>query len=334
MTLKVNTFQYTLILILILLFSGFAVWPASAADNGMIKVTVIDSYSSAGIPGATVTVNDITATTGYDGSVTIETAAGTYTATASASGYKGGSTSVTVTAGTTNSANLALTPESAPNGKAIVKVTDTYSNAGIPGAMVTVNGITATTGYDGSATIETAAGTYTATASASGYKAGSTSVIVTPGKEVTSTLSLTPESTPNGKIVVMVTDTSSPSRTVPGATVTVNGITATTGYDGKATIETAAGTYTVIASASGYKAGSTSVIVTPGKEVTSTLPLKPVNANETSSTTTPTIEIELDENNPIVARAINETIKSIPGFYLIEAIVVLILLEIGKLKKR
>jgi hypothetical protein len=252
MTLKVNTFQYTLTLILILLFSGFSVWPASAADNGMIKVTVIDSYSSAGIPGATVIVN----------------------------------------------------------------------------------GITATTGYDGSATIETAAGTYTATASASGYKAGSTGVIVTPGKEVTSTLSLTPESTPNGKIIVTVTDTSSPSRTVPGATVTVNGITATTGYDGKVTIETAAGTYTVIASASGYKAGSTSVTVTPGKEVTSTLPLKPVNANETSSSTTPTIEIELDENNPIVARAVNETIKSIPGFNLIEAIVVLILLEIGKLKKR
>ncbi|WP_321419091.1 carboxypeptidase regulatory-like domain-containing protein [uncultured Methanomethylovorans sp.] len=308
-----------------------------SVPNSKVTVTVTDTYSRAVIPGATVIVNGIMATTGYDGTATIEVAAGTYTVTASAYGYNAGSTSVTVGSGGTGSSTIALTPESVPNSKVTVKVTDIYSYAAIPGATVIVNGIMATTDYDGIATIETAAGTYTVTASAYGYNAGSTSVTVASGATGSSTIALTPESVPNGKVTVKVTDTSSYA-VIPGATVIVNGIIATTDYDGVATIETAAGTYTVTASAYGYNAGSTSVTVVSGKEVASFVHLKSISANETTSTsqTGGGGGIQLDDKNPLVSRAVNETIKSIPGFNIVEPIVFLVLLNVGvrKQKKR
>ena len=315
--------------------STIALTPESS-PTGKIAVTVTDTYSHAVIPGATVIVNGIMATTGYDGIATIETAAGTYTVTASAYGYNAGSSSVTVVSGGTGSSTIALTPESSPTGKITVKVTDTYSYTAIPGATVIVNGITGTTDYDGITTIELAAGTYTVTASASGYKAGSTSVTVASGGTSSSTIALTPESVPNGKVTVKVTTDTSSSAVIPGATVIVNGITATTDYDGVATIETAAGTYTVTASAYGYNAGSTSVTVASGKEVASFVHLKSISANETTSTseTGGGGGIQLDDKNPLVSRAVNETIKSISGFDIFEPIIVLVLLNVGMRKQK
>ncbi|MGB9939344.1 carboxypeptidase regulatory-like domain-containing protein [Methanosarcina sp.] len=277
MTKESNSFKNIKIVILVLLLSGAAVWPASAIDTGIITGTVTDSYTGAVIPGATVTVGSITTTTDNSGSYTVEVASGTYTITAGANGYNTGSINIAVATGTTVPGNLALTPVSAPPGKITGTVTDAVSRAAIPGASVTAGGITATTDFSGTYTIELAAGTYTVTAIAGGYNSSSTDVTVTPGATATAYFTLTPVTSSIGKITGTVTDSYS-GAAISGATVTAGGITAITDSSGSYTIEAAAGTYTVTASADGYNSGSTDVTVTPGTTAFGNLALTPVSA--------------------------------------------------------
>jgi len=266
------------IVILVLLILGTAAWPAGAIDTGIITGTVTNSYTGAVIPGATVTVGSITTTTDNSGSYTVEVASGTYTVTASANGYNTGSINIAVATGTTVPGNLALTPVSAPPGKITGTVTDAVSRAAIPGTSVTAGGITATTDFSGTYTIELAAGTYTVTAIAGGYNSSSTDVTVTPGATATAYFTLTPVTTSStGKITGTVTDSYS-GAAISGATVTAGGITAITDSSGSYAIEAAAGTYTVTASADGYNAGSTGVTVTPGTTAFGNLALTPVSA--------------------------------------------------------
>lgn len=125
-----------------------------------------------------------------------------------------------------------------------------------------------------------------------------------------------------GRVTGTVTDAYSHAP-ISGATVTVGGITANTDYSGSYTIEIAAGTYTVTASANGYNIASTSVTVTPGATATPYLVLKPISASETPS---------LAPSAPSLGVPSTPTVTGTgesPGFGILEAVVVLVLLIVG-----
>lgn len=180
----------------IVMFTALIV-PVLAGYTGTIIVNVADANSKQPIrTGATVTVTETfgqgsyTCTTDYDGKCTIVVTLcpncdnDAYDVKASAQGYYLFGVSVTVNPGGTANANLALTPvsASASTGQIRVTVTDAYTNKPIGGATVAVRGITCSTDYyDGACTIEITSGTYTASASASGYNSGSTTVVISPG---------------------------------------------------------------------------------------------------------------------------------------------------------
>lgn len=84
--------------------------PPPPTENGAISGTVTNQRSKAGIVGATVNCGAAgTATTSTGGSYSLTNVVpGTYSCTASASGYKPKTSNVSVTSGTTTTANFAL----------------------------------------------------------------------------------------------------------------------------------------------------------------------------------------------------------------------------------
>jgi len=79
-------------------------------SNGTIAGTVTNVSSGSAIEGATVEADTQSNITDANGNYSINITAGTYTATASATGYQSDSASVTVTSGQTVTLNFALTP--------------------------------------------------------------------------------------------------------------------------------------------------------------------------------------------------------------------------------
>ncbi|CAG1006477.1 Serine-aspartate repeat-containing protein D [Methanosarcinales archaeon] len=82
--------------------------PAVVAANGTIAGAVTNESGSA-IAGATVAADTQSNITDINGNYTISIGSGTYTLTASATGYQSNSTSITVTSGATVTQNFALT---------------------------------------------------------------------------------------------------------------------------------------------------------------------------------------------------------------------------------
>jgi hypothetical protein len=171
--------------------ANLALQPATA--TGTISGTVTDEGTGMPIVGASVSTQPGTAivTTDAQGSYTIsDVSTGLYTVTASASGYLTDSTSITVTAGQTAIANLALQPAT---GTISGTVTDEGTGMPIVGASVSTQPGTAivTTDAQGSYTIsDVLPGFYTVTASASGYTEDSVNVSVTAGQTTTADLIL------------------------------------------------------------------------------------------------------------------------------------------------
>ena len=142
-------------------------------------------------------------------------------------------------------------------------VTDSGTNDPIEGATITLDGETATTGADGTFAIDDVeTGTYTATASAEGYEDASEDVTVEADTTTTVDFALTEAVAPEfGDVAGTVTDgdTEDP---IEGATITLNGETATTGADGTFAIDDVeVGEYTITASADGYAEASETVTV-------------------------------------------------------------------------
>lgn len=143
--------------------------------TGSIHGTVTDGTNP--ISGASVTNGSTTVTTSPDGSYAIlDVIPGTYTVTASATGYQNSSQTVSVTSGQIATANFSLTL--ILNGTITVIVKDASTNSPIAGASVTNSNKTVTTDESGNYTILDAPGTYTVTASAVGYQSSSQSVTV------------------------------------------------------------------------------------------------------------------------------------------------------------
>jgi len=237
---------------------------ALTASTSSLTGTVTDAGSSKPIAGATVTAGTASATTNSSGVYSISgLAPGTYTATASATGYTSQSASVTVTAGSTTTQNFALT---STTGTITGTVTDAATAAPISGATVTAGTASATTNSSGVYSISgLAPGTYTATATATGYTSQSASVTVTAGSTTTQNFALSPNP---GTISGTVTDAGS-AAPIAGATVSYSGGGTTTDGSGHYTLAgVAEGSYTLTASASGYQSQSHPVTVGPGATAT------------------------------------------------------------------
>ena len=160
---------------------------------GSIGGKVTDTSSGTPIAGCTVSAGGKTTTSDSDGDFTISNLSPTsYTVTASKSGYQDGSATVTVEAGKTVTANIALTPVAPTTGSISGTVTDASTGSPIANCTVSAGGKTAQTGSDGTYTIgNLTPGDYTVTASATGYVGGSAQVTVVAENAATADIKLT-----------------------------------------------------------------------------------------------------------------------------------------------
>ena len=153
--------------------TNFSLSPLVGTISGAVT-----SSTGAAIPNATVSYSggSATATTNSSGSYTLNVAPGTYSVIAAAAGYQSATwQNVTVTNGTTTTLNIVLTQVGTLSG-----TVTTSTGAGIANATVSYGGgsNTATTNASGAYTLNVAPGTYSVTASATGYL-GSTQQNVT-----------------------------------------------------------------------------------------------------------------------------------------------------------
>src|SRR5205814_9173108 len=143
----------------------------TVAATGAISGTVTNSATGAAITGATVTFSGGSTTTPSTGGYAFNSvAAGTYTLTASASGFNSSSQSITVNSGQTATANFTLTAASTGTGNISGKVTNISTGGALSGATVSFTGHSATTSTTGTYSFTgVAAGTYKLTTSRTCY---------------------------------------------------------------------------------------------------------------------------------------------------------------------
>jgi len=243
--------------------------------TGSMTGTVRDAATGATIAGATVTDGTRSATSDANGGYTIANVpAGTCTVTATASGYNSALQSVQVTAGQTSTANFALSPPPPP-GAIAGTVRDAATGGTIAGAAVTDGTRSATSDANGGYSIaNVSAGTYTVTATASGYNSASQSVQVTAGQTSTASFVLSPPPPP-GAVAGTVRDAFT-GATIAGATVKVGVASTTTDASGQYILSgLTEGSYTETVSASGYADVSQSVSVVTGQTTVVNVNLSP-----------------------------------------------------------
>lgn len=139
----------------------------------------------------------------------------------------------------------------------------------VSGVTVTVAGQSVTTGADGLYQFNLAPGSYTATASKSGYSNATVTRTVTTGAQTWGSMEINGSSTATGTLrgkifVYNPADPADMSVAVSGATVTVGAQSVTTAADGNYLFTLPAGTYTVSVTKSGYQANQVSRSVTAG----------------------------------------------------------------------
>lgn len=158
--------------------------------TGSIQGNVTDGQNP--IAGASVTDGTRTVLTDNNGNYIINNIPdGIYTVTASKDTYKSSSQQVTVTGGATVTADFTLSI--IRNGAIAGTVTDTATGLAIAGASVTDGFKTTATDSSGNYTIsDVAPGTYTITASTTGYQSSSKNVNVQENTTSTANFSLSP----------------------------------------------------------------------------------------------------------------------------------------------
>ncbi|MBK7859909.1 MAG: carboxypeptidase regulatory-like domain-containing protein [Archangiaceae bacterium] len=164
---------------------------------------------------------------------------------------------------------------------AIYQGTDT--TARLAGVTVTAGGSTQVTGVDGLYKLSLAPGSYTVTATKSGYQSASVTRVVSAGGTIWGSMGLSPTTAAPGTLSGLVyaldveapTDTSHP---VSGATVTAGGQTATTTAAGTFSFTLPAGSYTVLVSKTGYAQASLQRAVTSGQTTQAQVGLTAVGA--------------------------------------------------------
>ena len=240
--------------------------------TGTITVKVVDAATGAAISGASITGGKA-GTTSSAGTVSFaDVPFGTYSFTASKSGYLSNSGSATISL---SAQSTTVTIKLTPVGAITVYVRDKATNALISGASVIGSG-TGTTSSSGTVSFGSLQiGTYSYTASKSGYIGGSGSASITKaGDNLTVTIYLTPI----GSVTVYVRDKAT-NALIAGASITGSG-TGTTNSSGSISFGSLQiGTYSYTASKSGYLSGTGSASVTKaGDNLSVTIYLTPVGS--------------------------------------------------------
>ena len=233
----------------------------SGSITGSVKTT-----AGAAIADASVGFGGGTATTDANGNYTLNgVPVGTVQLVASASGFQSVTQSVTVSGGSTSTANFTLA--AAPAGGTVTgKITNASSGAIVTGVTVSWRGGSTTSNTSGIYTLtNVTAGTQNITAAKTGYLSRTLAVGVTGG--ATSTLNI-PIATA-GKISVKVVTSS--GAVVSGATITIKGgviSTTVSGLSSSTGIFTTnwipIGTYTVTVAKSGFTTQSKTTTVSSG----------------------------------------------------------------------
>jgi carboxypeptidase family protein len=167
--------------------------PTPGPTKPVISGQVTDSVTRLPIVGATISLSPGGATTLTDvnGSFSLDVIPGTYTVTASATGYNSASQTVTVNGGQNQIVNFKLVSLTA-TGSIKGAVTDSVSAVAIAGATVKLsNGLATVTDLNGNFSFPAVIyGTYTITASAVGYVSQSQPVTVKAGHTTNIQISL------------------------------------------------------------------------------------------------------------------------------------------------
>jgi len=244
-----------------------------AVSGGSATVTVTDTAGDA-VSGATVTASSssvqVTTTTDTSGDATFTNLpAGSYTFTATSGGDSITTQTATVSTDSTTTVTTTL-PTS--GGNVQVTVTDSSSNL-VSGATVTLtsNGTTVATGTTASNGVALlsgiTAGTYTVSASSTGYDLNSTkSVDVTTGQTSTATLTMTIKDE-------TITVVDNYQWAIPYFTFTLNGSSYQTDANGQIVVSSLSpGTYTLTDSTT-TSGLSTTITVTTARTMTVTFPI-------------------------------------------------------------
>jgi hypothetical protein len=235
-----------------------------------ITGTVTDAGTAKPISGATVSYSGGSTTTNASGAYTLSAVpAGSYTVTATGTGYASQSATVSVTPASTVSQSFTLQPNP---GTISGTITDAVTVQPITGATVSYPGGSTTTNSAGQYVLSNVAeGSYMLTASSALYASQSQSVTVGPGGTVTQNVALVPNpGTVNGTVTAAST-----GQPIQNATVSYAGGSATTNSAGQFTLSgVTEGTYTLTTGASGYGSQSQAVTVGPAAVVTQNFSLK------------------------------------------------------------
>ena len=239
-------------------------------DNGIMKITVVDSETKKPLENAKVTYDGKTYTTNVKGEVTISNVTpGDVTVDGSDNNYHNGSTKVEVTPNGQETGIISLTPD---NGTVTIKVVDSKTGKVLSGATVNINGQTLHTNSNGEVEVSNVKpGNISATASDKGYTNGQTSVKLDPNGKATGTISLNPEA---GKVVVAVNGENGPLKNTK---VTVNGTPETTNGEGQVTVKTSEGKNTITIGSENYHNGTVTVDGKPGGTEKANVTLTPDN---------------------------------------------------------
>jgi len=230
--------------------------------SGSITVYVKDAETGANISGVSISggASGSTNTSGYK--VFSGLSFGSYSFTASKSGYYSGSGSATIsTSSTSKSVTIYLTPIPT-SGTITVYVKDASTGAAIPGASVSGGGVSGSTNNSGSVSFSGLSfGSYIFSASKSGYSSSSGSASISTSATTNSvTIYLTKLPT-SGSITVTVRDKDT-NAVLSGATVSGGGYSGTTNSSGTVSFTTMPfTTYTFTASKSGYDSNTGSATI-------------------------------------------------------------------------
>ena len=244
---------------------------------GAIAGHVTNNATGAAIAGATVSFSGGSTTTDSNGAYTLsDVTAGTYSVTASQTGFTTQTSSVTVSAGATSTLDFHLSANSTPGGIS-GHVTNSATGAAIAGATVSFSGGSTTTDSNGAYTFSNVTpGTYSVTASQTGFTSQTSSVTVSSGATATLNFQLSAAASPgafNGHVTNVATGAA-----IAGATVSFSGGSTTTDSNGAYSFaNVAAGTYSVTASQSGFASQTGSVSVISGATSTLDFQLSPAS---------------------------------------------------------
>lgn len=215
---------------------------------------VYDDYTRAPLPGVTVTMNGITVISDSNGSYTFtDMLEGTYVLSYSIQGYISETKKVSVSFSSVNVPNVYLRYVDIT-----LTVIVTENGSGLSGVSNSISGIgTATTNSSGTCTFTVRPYTqYTITSSKSDYVTKTTTI--TTSRNDTS-VSVTLE--PMVHTVTVIVKDSVNNNLISGATVTINGITGTTGSSGSFSTQLRSGSYNVSVSKTGYNSADGVAIV-------------------------------------------------------------------------